>query len=115
MNNNTMVFTTTDIVRRSRKLGRTVEPIASYINELSEERFQNFTKELDHLSKTFFNVAKMQPNPEQEFIRLCNNGSIIEGEPYKEICILMGMAAKELVKEKYDELHSIMEGEPNEG
>lgn len=110
MANRTVIFTTTDLIKRARKYGREHQD-AWGIDKMSPEEFQKFSEEINHLATTFFNLAKITEHPEQEFLGFALRGGMNEkdNKPTKVACLLLHYAAQSLIEDKIQELNKCLE------
>lgn len=104
MANKTLIFTTTDVIKRARKIGR--ENQATYdIDKMTTEEFQSLSDEIDHLTRVFFNLARTTKHPEQEFLGFAERGRQNANEKSTKLaCTLIYKGAKEIIDSKTKEL-----------
>lgn len=104
MANKTLIFTTTDVIKRARKIGR--ENQATYdIDKMTTEEFQSLSDEIDHLARVFFNLARTTKHPEQEFLGFAERGRQNANEKSTKLaCTLIYKGAKEIIDSKTKEL-----------
>lgn len=104
----TIAFTTTDVIKRARKYIREHQD-AWGIDEMSPEEADVFSREINQLTSTFFNLAKTTECPEQEFLGFTLRGSFAtEEKPTKVACLVLHYAAKSLIEEKVKVLSSCL-------